>query len=98
MKLQLRATFLAISVLLAAASTGCTKRTILAFDDHPTHGLTTLQAFKTTSYLFWSDAEHQFFLCADAGDKLVCKRTCGGGTDIECPKTADTGYGATNVR
>lgn len=78
-------------------TTGCAKRTILAFDDHPQHNLTTLQAFRTKSYLFWSDTEHQYFLCTDTGDKLVCKRSCGGGTDLECPKTVDTGYNSSNV-
>lgn len=83
---------------LALASTGCAKRTILAFDDHPQNNLTTLQALRVKSYVFWSDSEHQYFLCTDTGDKLVCKRSCGAGTDLECPKTVDTGYNSSNVR
>ncbi len=83
---------------LLPLTSGCAKRTILAFDDHPYNNLTTLQALRTKSYVFWSDTEHQFFLCTDAGDKLVCKRSCGGGTDLECPKTVDTGYNSSNVR
>ncbi|HVJ88545.1 MAG TPA: hypothetical protein VM580_02000 [Labilithrix sp.] len=98
MTLKLRLALLSVTVLLGALSTGCTKRTILTFDDHPAQGLTTLQAFTTKNYLLWFDAEHQFFLCNDAGDKLVCKRSCGGSTDLECPKSADTGYKSTNVR
>jgi hypothetical protein len=93
-----RIAFFAITLALGALSTGCAKRTILAFDDNQTHSLTTLQAFHTKNYLFWTDAEHQFFFCTDTGDKLVCKRSCGGGTDLECPKTIDTGYNSTNVR
>lgn len=89
---------IALAAALAALSMGCAKRTILAFDDHHSKNLTTLQAFHTKSYVFWSDAEHQFFFCTDAGDKLVCKRSCGGGTDLECPKAVDTGYNSTNVR
>ena len=98
MTLKLRIALLSASMLLGALSTGCTKRSILAFDDHQSQGLTTLQAFTTKNYIFWAEAEHQFFLCNDMGDKLVCKRSCGGGTDLECPKSADTGYNSTNVR
>ena len=83
---------------LAAGSTGCAKRTILAFDDHQNHNLTTLQAFHTKSYVVYTTEEHQFFFCTDTGDKLVCKRSCGGNTDLVCPKTLDTGYNSTNVR
>jgi hypothetical protein len=84
---------------LLALSTGCTKRTILAFEDQPQHDLTTLQAYRTKNYLFWVDGEHQFFLCSDKGDRLVCQRACGGNTDLACPKVVETGYtGSTNVR
>lgn len=98
MKLDFRLALLATSLVLGTLSTGCTKRTILAFDDHQTQRLTTLQAFQTKNYLFWSTAEHQFFLCTDTGEKLVCKRSCGGSTDLECPQGVDTGYNSTNVR
>ncbi|GEM_PF-1696037 len=93
-----RIAFFAITLALGALSMGCTRRTILAFDDHPTHSLTTLQAFQSKFYVFWGDSEHQFFLCTDTGDKLVCKRSCGGDTDLACPKSVDTGYSSTNVR
>jgi hypothetical protein len=97
--MTMKTRILAATVLVGAAfSTGCAKRTILAFDDHQSKNLTTLQAFRTKNYLFWTDAEHQFFFCTDSGDKLVCKRSCGGNTDLECPKTVDTGYNSTNVR
>jgi len=98
MTLKLRLALLSAMTLLGALSTGCTKRSILNFDDHPAQGLTTLQAFTTKNYLFWTDAEHQFFLCQDAGDKLVCKRACGGSTDLECPKSAEGYSYSTNVR
>lgn len=78
---------------MGIASTGCVKQRILAFDDHPKYPVTTLQTFWSKSYYVWAEAEHRFYTCTDAGDKLLCQRACGGKTDVRCPTTIATGYG-----
>ena len=84
---------------MGTASTGCVKQSILAFEDHPKHPVTNLQVFVTKSYYVFTQREHRFYSCTDAGDKLLCKRACGGSTDIGCPASVMTGYGgSTNVR
>lgn len=84
---------------LALGSTGCVSRTIVAFDDHPKHSLTTLEIFESRSYFFWGEHEHKFFSCTDTGDKLVCKRACGGNLDVRCPAEMASYNGrASNVR
>lgn len=89
----------ALMAVLGTASTGCVSRTIVAFDDHPKHALTTLEVFESRSYFFWGEREHKFFSCTDTGDKLVCKRACGGNLDVQCPNEIATQNGrASNVR
>ena len=84
---------------IGIASTGCVSQRILAFDDHPKYPVTTLQVFVSKSYYVFAEHEHRFYTCADSGEKLLCKRACGGTTDIRCPTTVETGYGASsNVR
>jgi hypothetical protein len=88
---------LAGALLLGTAA--CSKRTILQFEDHNRHPATAMQAGMVKNYVFWVTAEHQFYSCSEQGDKLVCKRLCGGQTDLECPKAMAAGRsGATNVR
>jgi hypothetical protein len=78
---------------------GCKSTTVLAFDDHPAHPLTTMQAFEVKSFLFWATGEHKFFLCDDKGESLECKRVCGGTNDIACPQAVSAyGGGSSNVR
>ena len=90
---------LAGTAALALAGTGCAARTIISFDDHPRHPVTQLEVYASTSYLVYTENEHRFYTCTDAGDKLVCKRACGGRTDITCPTQLSTGYGsASNTR
>jgi hypothetical protein len=84
---------------IGIASTGCVSQRILAFDDHPKYPVTTLQVFVSKSYYVYKEYEHRFYTCSDAGEKLLCKRACGGTTDVRCPTTIDATYGgATNVR
>ncbi len=93
--------FLSLAALLGAPALlgGCTKRTMLSFDDNPSQKLTTMQVMTTKNYLFWKTNEHQFFTCSDNGTALDCKRACGGGTDLICPELSDTGYTSnTNIR
>ena len=95
----LRAISTAALAAFALGTTGCVSRTILSFEDHPSYPVTDLEVFETRSYYVYATHEHQFFSCADAGDKLVCKRTCGGQLDIQCPNDVSTSYGGkTNVR
>lgn len=84
---------------MGLGSTGCIKRSILAFEDHPKFPITSLQVFVTKSYYVYAEREHRFYNCTDAGDKLVCKRVCGTGTDVGCPTAISTSYGSSsNVR
>ena len=77
---------------LVSGATGCVHRELLAFDDHESKPLTSMRVLKNTNYLFWSSQELVFYSCAEQGDKLSCKRLCGGDTDLVCP-TAVEGYG-----
>ena len=84
---------------IGIASTGCVKQSILAFEDHPKSPVTNLEVFVTKSYYVYTQREHRFYACTDAGDKLLCKRACGGATDIGCPTAVATSYGgSSNVR
>ena len=103
MKNVIRPAIRAISAVALAVTalgtTGCVSRTMLSFEDHPSYPVTDLEVFETRSYYVYSTHEHQFFSCADAGDKLVCKRTCGGQLDVQCPNDVSSSYGGkTNVR
>ncbi len=86
----------ALSILaLTTLTTGCASYQILAFQDHGAQASTTVQTLKTTKYLFWSKTEHQFWLCADEGTALNCKRECGGDTDLTCPASFVPGNSST---
>ena len=90
---------LSLATVLLALLPGCTSRTVIAFDDHPRHPVTAIQAVRTNSYLFGSSNTHEFWNCIEKGDTLVCKPLCGGKTDLQCPSVnAHTGGGSTNVR
>lgn len=84
---------------ISLASTGCVKRSILAFHDHPKFPVTSMEVFVSKNYYVYKLNEHRFYMCTDAGDKLLCKRACGDSMDVECPTGVATGYGgASNVR
>jgi hypothetical protein len=90
---------LAFGLFLSLAAAACTSRSIVGVQDHPTQNLTALQVRAVTNYLFSISIEHVFYSCADNGTDLVCKRLCGGQTDLQCPAaTAGAGWAATNVR
>ena len=79
--------------------TGCVHRELVGFDDHESKPLTAMRAGTTKSYLFWATYEHVFYSCSEQGDRLDCKRVCGGSSDLECPSASGNGYGATtNIR
>lgn len=84
--------------LLGLMTTGCVKRTIVGFQDHPTSNVTSIEVMKRTMFLI-PKVEHIFYSCVDNNAQLVCKRLCGGETDLECPKASGSGNGySTNVR
>lgn len=91
-------TWIALAAFVGLLSAGCVKRTIIAFDDHPTQQITLVEVMKQN--LVFKTAEHIFYTCADQGSQLVCKRLCGGNTDLECPKSQAGSNGTvyTNVR
>jgi hypothetical protein len=74
-------------------------QTILRFEDHPKFPVTSMELFVSKNYYVYRTHEHRFYMCNDAGDKLLCKRSCGGSVDAECPNFVATAYGGgTNVR
>ena len=88
--------------LLAAClfgSTGCVHRELVGFNDHDSKSLTAMRAGVTRNYVFWQSYEHVFYSCSESGDKLDCKRVCGGDNDIVCPQVQGSGSSAsTNIR
>ncbi len=78
---------------------GCSRYQIVELTDHARLGVTQFETLRITDYGMWSDVEHQFWLCRNIDDDLVCKRRCGGDSGIECPATAASPRGiTTNVR
>ena len=75
----------AVSLALLAGGTGCVHRELLAFHDHGSKPLTSVVVDKKTNFLAWSMEEVVWYSCAEQGDKLACKRVCGGDNDLECP-------------
>jgi hypothetical protein len=85
---------------LGVSSMGCVTRTITRFEDNPKQPVTALELVKNTNYFFFRKSVYQFYLCQDAGDKLVCSISCDGKNEAVCPMGAGTGgvYTTTNVR
>jgi hypothetical protein len=84
---------------LGLGMSGCVRRELVGFDDHATKQLTAMRVKVDTNNVFWNTHEYVFYSCAEQGDKLLCKRLCGGATDVECPSAMEAGYGAhTNIR
>lgn len=87
------------SLALAALATGCVTRTITRFEDNQKSPVTALEVSKFENYLFFAKKTHQFYLCQDTGDKLICKLSCDGTNDVVCPQAGGSYAGATtNVR
>ena len=94
----MKKSFLLAAALLSLGS-GCVHREIVAFADHETKPLTALQVSVNRSYLVTSSREYVFYSCSEQGDKLTCKRLCGGSNDVACPEaSASAGGYATNIR
>lgn len=79
-------------VIALAGTTACTTYQIRSAEDHGVLPVLKLETVRTSWTLFFAESEHQFWLCQDQGDDLVCHRSCGGGSDLQCP-TAITGEG-----
>ena len=92
--------FASIVAVLLSTGTGCVHRELVSFADHESKPLTAMNVSVHRSYLFWSSEEFVFYSCAEQGDKLTCRRLCGGSNDIVCPAAHSGGYGpeTTNVR
>ena len=70
---------------LLTLSAGCTKRSILRFEDHPSQNQTYVETLRHSNYQVKSEIAHEFWLCRDDDSALVCKATCDGNTDLACP-------------
>lgn len=96
---MIKASFFVFAAVALSLGSGCVHREIVAFNDHESKPLTAMQVAIQRSYLFYSTHEHVFYSCAEQGDKLTCKRLCGGSRDVVCPELTQSGYSAsTNVR
>jgi len=88
-----------LTVALVSLLGGCTSYKITRFEDHITKPITVLEVVKVTSYGVSSKAVHQFYLCKDEKDALVCDIRCDGKNDISCPSFDIGAYSVTtNVR
>jgi hypothetical protein len=83
----------------ALFGTGCMKRSLVTFEDHPKQAFTAVELIEEHNYLIMSTIEHRFVMCKDTGNQLTCARSCGGDKEIECPKGALTSLSrGSNVR
>jgi hypothetical protein len=89
----------ALAAIVLASGTGCVRRELVSFADHESKPLTAINVAVTRSYVFWSSKEYVFYSCAEQGEKLACKRLCGGSNDVVCPEVQGAGANAqTNIR
>ena len=56
---------------LGLGSTGCVSQKILRFEDHPKFPVTRLELSVAKNFYVYRTFEHRFYLCNDAGDKLM---------------------------
>lgn len=99
MRQQIQSLVLFAFTALGLGSSGCVNQAILRFEDHPKFPVTSLELSVSKNYYVYRTHEHRFYMCNDAGDKLMCKRSCGDAMDIGCPNFVATSYGGgSNVR
>lgn len=97
--MKMKSTFAIASLGILFTLSGCTKRTIVAFEDQPKQPFTAVEVIEEKNYFFSHTVEHRFVMCKDGGNALQCSRSCGGPKEIECPKGALTSLArGTNVR
>jgi len=88
-----------LAVVAAAFGAGCTSRELIGFADHDTKQLTSMRVLVKKNYVFSSSVEAVVYSCSEIGDKLDCKRICGGKTDTTCPTAVGSGSGvSSNIR
>jgi hypothetical protein len=83
---------IAAAFALLSSGTGCVHRELIHFHDHGSKPLTSMVVVKRTNYIFSGSEELIWYSCSEQGDKLSCKRMCGGSNDLVCPAAA-TVYG-----
>ncbi len=82
-----------------AFSSACTTYQIRSAESHDKMPVLKLETIRTSNWFFWAEIEHQFWMCQDSGDDLLCERSCGGRQDIECPTSSFSGSAmTTNTR
>jgi hypothetical protein len=90
------------AVILAlglVALTGCTKRSVIRFEDHATQNATYMETLRFDDYYFQKKLTHEFWLCQDQETKLVCTQTCDGKSDLLCPSgQANFAFAGSNIR
>jgi hypothetical protein len=86
-------------MFVASLCAGCHSYRIGRFQDHYSKPVTIMEVDKTSNYLFTKKFTHQFYLCKDEPEALVCSIVCDGANDIKCPRVQVMGnYVMTNVR
>lgn len=63
---------------------GCTVYRIKSAEDHGKLPVTKLELERTTNFYFYAEVVHEFWICEDKGDDLLCVASCGT-RDLECP-------------
>jgi len=74
-----------LALMLLVLTAGCTTRSILRFEDHPLQNKTYVETLRHSNYILTATAVHEFWLCQDDDTELVCKLSCDGDTDLQCP-------------
>jgi hypothetical protein len=88
--------FLWLSFALLGA---CSSYRIHSVEDHGEKPVLKLETVRTSYTLFFTEVEHQYWLCQDQGEALVCHRSCGAGTDMQCPTAlVGDGFATHNAR
>lgn len=78
---------------------GCTKRSILRFEDHPIQNKTFVETIRHDNYIITASETHEFWLCDDNDNELSCSRTCNGKSDLACPAVGmSVGISGSNIR
>ncbi len=100
MKTMVKLFLVASMVATLLFSSACLmSRTVIKFQDHPQKPLTEFETFDLYYYVLMVSGTHQFWMCTDEGDKLVCTHECGGASDLVCPEWTYDAFGtsATNI-
>lgn len=76
----------AIAMALALVTlAGCTKRSVVRFEDHPKQNQTYVETVRYDNYIVFGKMTHEFWLCKDEAAQLTCEQSCDGSSDLLCP-------------